>query len=598
VGTWPHAKHLRNLYVYFWRWAAWKVFGGDPFFSGSGEAPPADWTYRRGIVCFITVSGFLNGPGFAKMRADLRRDADHIWVIDCSPEGHQPPVSSRIFQGVQQPVCIVMAARRDSKRDGGPAKVCWRSLPEGDRAAKFAALAALRLDDDGWTLAPEDPRAPFLPAGAAEWVGYPALEELFSYNGSGVMTGRTWVIAPDAQSLRARWKALVEENDPKRKAELFHPHLRNGEPGDKHVDKLVKEGLGSLAHRAVAVAKDSGPAINPVRYAFRSFDRQWIIPDARLMNQPNPGLWHAWSGKQAHLTAPHDRSPTAGPALTISTFVPDLHHYHGRGGRVFPLWADAAASTPNMPPALLAKLALEYGRPVGAEDLFAYVAAVAAHPAYTERFRGHLKQPGLRIPITADRQLFEQAVEVGREVVWLHSFGERFAEGRPAGAPRVEPKEAEPTIPADGALPKRLADMPHELDYDAAERKLKIGTGFVANVSKAVWDYEVSGKNVLRQWWSYRRLDRSKPPMGDKRPPSDLVKIQPEEWLPEYTTELLAVLRVLTRLVALEPRQADLLDRIVASPTIDSDELRQAGSLNETAVGATPEEGEVEGEDD
>ena len=26
-----HAKHLRNLYVYFWRWAAWKVFGdGDP----------------------------------------------------------------------------------------------------------------------------------------------------------------------------------------------------------------------------------------------------------------------------------------------------------------------------------------------------------------------------------------------------------------------------------------------------------------------------------------------------------------------------------------------------------------------------------------
>ena len=25
-----HTKHLRNLYVYFWRWATWKVFGdGD-----------------------------------------------------------------------------------------------------------------------------------------------------------------------------------------------------------------------------------------------------------------------------------------------------------------------------------------------------------------------------------------------------------------------------------------------------------------------------------------------------------------------------------------------------------------------------------------
>jgi hypothetical protein len=22
-----HVKHLRNLYVFFWRWATWKVFG-------------------------------------------------------------------------------------------------------------------------------------------------------------------------------------------------------------------------------------------------------------------------------------------------------------------------------------------------------------------------------------------------------------------------------------------------------------------------------------------------------------------------------------------------------------------------------------------
>ena len=28
---------------------------------------------EEGIVCFITVAGFLNGPGFEKMRDDLRR---------------------------------------------------------------------------------------------------------------------------------------------------------------------------------------------------------------------------------------------------------------------------------------------------------------------------------------------------------------------------------------------------------------------------------------------------------------------------------------------------------------------------------------------
>lgn len=144
----------------------------------------------------------------------------------------------------------------------------------------------------------------------------------------------------------------------------------------------------------------------------------------------------------------------------------------------------------------------------------------------------------------------------------------------------------EPIIPADGVLPTTLDAMPHELDYDAAGRRLKIGPGHIANVSPEVWAYEVSGKRVLSQWWSYRRKDRSKPPMGDKRPPSPLSSIQPTAWLPEYTTELLAVLRVLTRLVALEPRQLDLLDRIIAGPTIDADILRATGALSDGSAEA------------
>ena len=47
--------------------------------------------------------------------------------------------------------------------------------------------------------------------------------------------------------------------------------------------------------------------------------------------------------------------------------------------------------------------------------------------------------------------------------------------------------------------------------------------------------------------------------MGDKRPPSELSRIQPQGWLAEYTSELLNVLNVLGRLVALEPTQAQLL---------------------------------------
>jgi hypothetical protein len=90
-----------------------------------------------------------------------------------------------------------------------------------------------------------------------------------------------------------------------------------------------------------------------VRYGFRSFDRQWIIPDNRVINRPNPELWAVRSDQQVFLTAPSDRSPTAGPALTITALVPDLHHYAGRGGRAIPLWRDAKASVPNLRPKLL-----------------------------------------------------------------------------------------------------------------------------------------------------------------------------------------------------------------------------------------------------
>jgi hypothetical protein len=128
--------------------------------------------------------------------------------------------------------------------------------------------------------------------------------------------------------------------------------------------------------------------------------------------------------------------------------------------------------------------------------------------------------------------------------------------------------------------------MPHELGYDEGARRLNIGTGYIDNVSPQVWAYEVSGKRVLSQWWSYRRKDRSKPPMGDKRPPSELSRIQPTRWLPEYTTELLNVVRVLTRLTALEPAQNDLLRRIVEGPTISADTLAGAGALSDSSAEA------------
>lgn len=547
VGT--HTKHLRNLYVYFWRWATWKVFDHHE-------------NANTGVICYITVAGFLNGPGFQAMRKYLREKANEIWVIDCSPEGHQPDVPTRIFQGVQHPVCIVLVSR-NKPNDKKPAVVKFRSLPSGKRDEKFKALSKVKLTGKQWEKCPDEWRAPFLPMAKGMWAMFPTLESLFVYNGSGVMPGRVWIIAPDARSLHDRWDALKSVPQPEQE-ELFHPHMRNGVPGDKHLKKTVKQGLFGHESRLMSVAKDSDDCVKPIRYAFRSFDRQWIIPDARLINQPNPQLWEWFSPDQIHLTMSKDVCPSAGPAITFSSNLIDLNHYHGRGGRVIPLFQQGDRRYSNVKPALLEFFTNEYGIDITPEDMFAYIAGIAANPAYTEKFQDDLKQPGLRIPITADAELFQKVAEMGRQVIWLQTYGERFvdkAANRPAGPPRL-PKAQRPTFPKSGGISPKPEEFPEELSFDGSKNRLIVGTGYIENVTIEMWDYEVSGMNVLNQWFSYRKKDRSRPVIGNRKPPSRLGQIQPDHWIADYTTDLIDLLNVVGMLIELEPEQTQLLEEV------------------------------------
>jgi hypothetical protein len=310
-----------------------------------------------------------------------------------------------------------------------------------------------------------------------------------------------------------------------------------------------------------------------------------------LINRPNPEIWKSHSDHQVYATAFTEESPTNGPALSFTGLVPDLHHYKGSfGGRVFPVWCNQNATESNFRPKLLPFLSTKYGNTVSPEDLMAYIAAIAAHPAFTARFQNDLSTPGLRIPVTADHATFKEAAEFGRRVIWLHTFGERmsdFKKGRPAGPPRVGGVKT-PYIPAAGAIPDDPPDpdhaeepnrMPDHMDYDAGKHRLLVGEGYVENVPPQVWLYEISGKQVLPQWFSYRKANRERPIIGERRTPSPLGDIQPDHWLPEYTTELINVLNVLALLVELEPAQKLLLEKICSGPLITEEELRAGGAL-------------------
>jgi hypothetical protein len=226
---------------------------------------------------------------------------------------------------------------------------------------------------------------------------------------------------------------------------------------------------------------------------------------------------------------------------------------------------------PNVVLGLLDHLSSLYNMEVSGSDIFPYIASVAAHSGYVRRFADELETPGLRIPLTADPELFRESVATGQQVLWLHTFGERFSDdsaGRPAGPPRLPPSRRPLIITP---IASRAETMPESMEYDPALEQLRVGQGIVAPVPSAVWEYEVSGMHVVRKWFSYRKRE----PEGRRSSPLDDVRVT--VWGSAWTTELLDLLNIIGCLVELEPTQAEFLDRILEGPLVTSADLTEAG---------------------
>jgi hypothetical protein len=546
AGAGRFKAKLKNLYIYFWRWATWKVW------ESTVTEPDGD----AGIICFISTSGYLTGPAFSGMREYLRRHASEGWIIDVTPEGQTPDVPTRIFPGVRQPLAIGVFLRTPDASDQIPATIHHRVL-NGRQEEKFTALAAVSLDDDGWREARTGWTDPLTPASGGQWDFYPALSDLMPWYSPGVFPVRTWICAPNAETLRRRWRTLLGETDPEAQSGLF----RKGR--DASMDKAKKPLPGTDTHQASsgALRLDRVTQPHPVRFGYRSFDRQWILPDSRLMEMPRRDLWAARIPGQVFVVEQHSQEISDGPGVMFSALIPDFHYYNNRGGRTLPfLHPDG---TPNLAPGLATAIEAAVGQQVASADTLAYIAAVVAHPAYTQTFADELTTPGIRVPITCDKELWSEAVTLGQQVIWLHTYGEACSgPGRAHASVRFPNGDLRQPL-----CVKPITSMPETISYDPERGTLMIDGGEFAPVRNEVWNYAVGGKNVIGSWFKYRKKD----PGG--RRPSPLDRDYPDNWDPDWTTEAVDLLTVLTRLAGLEATQADLLSRILARELLSKDDL-------------------------
>jgi predicted helicase len=546
AGHGVHAKWLYNLYVYFWRWALWKVF------EHKTAAGP-------GVVSFISASSYLFSDAFCGMREHMRLLCDEVWVIDLGGDLRGGRKDENIFP-IETPVAIAVAFRYGREKPGFPAKVRYTRI-DGTRDEKLKALEAVTdFASLTWRDCPNEWQAPFLPTGKGGYFAWPIIRDLFPWQHSGSQLFRSWPIAPYARTLEARWHALLKANN---RSAAFR------ESRDRRVDKTYLPLLASQKRaRPIESLTAREPCPQIVHYGFRSFDRQYVLADSRVGDVMKPVLWEVAGdptrSAQVFLTSQLWQVLGSGPALTASIFVPDFHHFKGSyGGKdVMPLYRDAQGNEANILPGLLDILAQAYSRPVTPEDILAYVYGVLAQPAFTKRFADELGTRELRVPLTKDAGLFAQVRDVGAKLLWLHTYGQRFVpRGKHKG--QVPKGNARCTRP----VPGDAANYPEKYEYNEATKTLQVGGGEFSPVAPEVYEFEVSGLKVVQSWLGYRM----RKPKGKKSSPLD--DIRPERWTGDFTTELLELLWVLEATIAEYPALAKMLSAVVRGPCFKADEL-------------------------
>ena len=336
AGMGRHIKNLYNLYVYFWRWAIWKICEPThPSYKQKlSEETLTKLNQQGGIVSFITASSYLDGPAFVGMRKHMREQFDEIYIVDLGGDGIGTRKTENVFN-ITTPVAIAVCVRKRNGEKIRNAKVSYIDKTTATRKEKLKWLEDARnnLSQIEWQQCPQKSAAPFLPATPNDpYFQNPKITNLLPFQHSGIQFKRTWPIGETEEVLKRRWQQFSQDTPENKK-------LAIPDSNHNHIETLTSQ-----------------PQISP--YGFRNFDRQYAFLDNRIAYTLRPDLYAKDSPSQVYMSSLLSAYLGNGIAASVSASIPDIHHYHGSwGGKdIIPLWKDSEASVPNVNETAFAKI--------------------------------------------------------------------------------------------------------------------------------------------------------------------------------------------------------------------------------------------------
>lgn len=159
------------------------------------------------------------------------------------------------------------------------------------------------------------------------------------------------------------------------------------------------------------------------------------------------------------------------------------------------------------------------------------------------------RKVGPRVPITKNALLFEKCSQIGLVLIKLHTYGECFGEKKhlPKGSALCTK-----------AISTKDEHYPETFSYDKISKCIVVGDGRFEPVENAVWEFKVSGLQIVPSWLAYRMKIRK----GRRSSPLD--EIHPDKWRATFTTELLQLLAVIETTLSYYPKQAELLESVLS----------------------------------
>lgn len=475
-------RGLQDDYVKFLRFAQWKV-------EQAG----------RGVVGMITNHGYLDNPTFRGMRQSLLRTFDEIYVLDLhgnvlkrerAPGGG---VDENVFD-IRQGVAIVFFVKRgdQSKRE---AHIHHADL-WGLRPSKYTWLEDHDVTNTIWqqitSVSPFYLLTPRDETGLAPYNAFTSITDLFPIKNVGLYTARDHLtIHWDQQEI---WRAVT--TFVQLAPELSRSAFRLGDDTSDWKVALAQKDL-----------LDSGPTREKVLpLLYRPFDIRYTYYTGRsggFICRPRADIMrHILAQENVALVTCRQLASLPWCHAMVSQIATDNCAVSNRTrerGYIFPLYLYSAADRrdlfshletverhPNLNPQIVAALAAAHGRGPTPEAIFHYVYAVLYAPTYRARYAGFLRLDFPRIPLTADRELFDALAALGGRLVELHLLR----------SPELDPPLARFEGAGDGRVAKGKG-----LHYDPDAGRVAINAGqHFAPVSPEVWQYQVGGYQVCHKW--------------------------------------------------------------------------------------------------